>query len=136
MARRKSKKSRRRLAIFGTLSLLVIGYFLFNLCYYSYRIMVLEKSKSSLESEFTSLKNDEENLNSDIQKLKDPEYIAKYARENYMYSKDGEYIIKIEDNEVIEDNEEASFDFKYLIVGSCICLVILFIYIIKKKNSD
>ena len=80
MARRKNKKSRRRLAIFGTLSLIVIGYFLFNLCYYSYRIMVLEKSKSSLESELSTLKKDEENLASDIQKLKDPEYIAKFAR--------------------------------------------------------
>ena len=114
MARRKNKKSRRRLAIFGTLSLIVIGYFLFNLCYYSYRIMVLEKSKSSLESELSTLKKDEENLASDIQKLKDPEYIAKFARENYMYSKDGEYIIKIEDNDVIEDKEVSSFDYKYL----------------------
>ena len=58
---------------------------------------VLEKSKSSLESELSTLKKDEENLASDIQKLKDPEYISKFARENYMYSKDGEYIIKIED---------------------------------------
>jgi len=136
MARRKNKKSRRRLAIFGTLSLIVIGYFLFNLCYYSYRIMVLEKSKSSLESELSTLKKDEENLASDIQKLKDPEYIAKFARENYMYSKDGEYIIKIEDNDVIEDKEVSSFDYKYLIIGSCVCLGLLFIYILKKKNSD
>ncbi len=136
MARRKNKKSRRRLAIFGTLSLIVIGYFLFNLCYYSYRIMVLEKSKSSLESELSTLKKDEENLASDIQKLKDPEYIAKFARENYMYSKDGEYIIKIEDNDVIEDKEVSSFDYKYLIFGSCVCLGLLFIYILKKKNSD
>lgn len=136
MAKRKNKKSRRRLAIFGTLSLFVIGYFLFNLCYYSYRIMVLEKSKSSLESELTTLKKKEENLNSDIQKLKDPEYIAKYARETYMYSKDGEYIIKIDNDEGIEDKEDISFDYNYLIIGSCICLGLLFIYIVKKKNSD
>lgn len=136
MAKRKSKKSRRRLAIFGTLSLFIIGYFLFNLCYYSYRIMVLEKSKATLEGELISLQKKEENLNSDIQKLKDPEYIAKYARETYMYSKDGEYIIKIEDNDVIEDKEDMSFDYKYLIVGSCVCLGLLFIYIVKKKNSD
>ena len=136
MAKRKNKKSRRRLAIFGTLSLVAIGYFLFNFCYYSYRIMVLEKSKATLESELASLKKDEENLTGDIQKLKDPEYIAKYARENYMYSKDGEYVIKIENNEVVENDETSSFDYKYLIVGSCVCLGLLFIYIVKKKNSD
>ena len=53
-----------------------------------------------------------------------------------MYSKDGEYIIKIEDNDVIEDKEVSSFDYKYLIIGSCVCLGLLFIYILKKKNSD
>lgn len=136
MAKRKNKKSRRRLAIFGTLSLIAIGYFLFNFCYYSYRIMVLEKSKATLEGELASLKKDEDKLSGDIQKLKDPEYIAKYARETYMYSKDGEYIIKIENDDVVEENDNSSFDYKYLIVGSCVCLGLLFIYIIKKKNSD
>ena len=48
MARRKNKKAKKRKAIFIPLSLLVIGYFIFNFCYYSYRIMVLEKSKASL----------------------------------------------------------------------------------------
>ena len=31
----------------------------------------------------------------DADKLQDPDYIARYAREKYFYSKDGEYIIKI-----------------------------------------
>lgn len=136
MSKRKNKKSKRRLAFFGTLSLFVIGYFLFNLCYYSYRIMVLEKSRSSLESELFSLQRKEENLTSDIQKLKDPEYIAKFARENYMYSRDGEYIIKVEDDNIIEEKNVESFDYRYLIYGcfGCFCLVVL--YVIKKKNSD
>ena len=136
MAKRKNKKSKRRLAFFGTLSLFVIGYFLFNLCYYSYRIMVLEKSRSSLESELFSLQKKEETLTSDIQKLRDPEYIAKFARENYMYSRDGEYIIKVEDDNIIEEKNVESFDYRYLIYGcfGCFCLVVL--YVIKKKNSD
>lgn len=136
MARRKSKKSKRRLAIFGTLSLFVIGYFIFNLCYYSYRIMVLEKSKAHLQGELTSLQKKEEMLTSDIQKLKDPEYIAKFARENYMYSRDGEYIIKIEDDNIINDSEKDSFDYKYLIYASAGCFALVIIYIVKKKNSD
>lgn len=134
MARRKSKKSKRRLAIFGTLSVVAIGYFLFNLCYYSYRITVLEKSKAELENELSTLKKNEESLSSDIQKLKDPEYIAKYARETYMYSKDGEYIIKIEDDDVVESKDSSSFDYKYLIIGSFLCLGIVIIYIVKKKK--
>ena len=37
--------------------------------------------------------------NSDIKKLKDPEYVARYAREKYMYSKDGELIIRLPDDD-------------------------------------
>ena len=40
---------------------------------------------------------EEDILNDEISKLQDPEYLAKYAREKYLYSKDDEIIIKIED---------------------------------------
>ena len=40
---------------------------------------------------------DEENLKEEINRLQDPEYMAKYAREKYLYSKNGEIIIKIEE---------------------------------------
>ena len=133
---KKKTTSKRRLAFFGTLSLFVVGYFIFNLCYYSYRIMVLEKTKSDLENELSVLKDNEETLTSDIQKLKDPEYIAKYARENYMYSRDGEYIIKIDDDNVNEKTDSSSFNYHYLIYGSAFCLGLIIIYIVKKKNSD
>lgn len=136
MAKKKTKKSKRRLAFFGTLSIFVICYFVLNLCYYSYRIMVLNKTKSDLELQLSSLQNKEETLKVDIQKLKDPEYIAKYARENYMYSKDGEYIIKIEENEEIIDSEEDSIDYKYLIFISTMGLVIIVLYVIKRTKKQ
>lgn len=135
--KRKTKRSKRRIAIFGTLSVIVIAYFLFNLCYYSYRITVLEKSKKSLEQQLTTLQRNEKQLNSDIQKLKDPEYIAKYARENYMYSKDGEYIIKLETEDKLEENEPEKSDYKYLFFIGATGLLITVLYIIKRnKNSN
>ena len=134
MAKRKNKKSKKRLMIFGTLSLVAIIYFAFNLCYYSYKIAVLEKSKKELEQELVTLQNKETQLNDNIQKLKDPEYIAKYARENYMYSKDGEYIIKIEQEQTKEEQEEQTIDYKYLII-ICICILILIIFYITKKTK-
>lgn len=135
MARRKNKKSKRRLAIFGTLSVLIIFYFIFNLCCYSYKIMVLKKSKNDLEQQLVVLKKNEENLSSDIQKLRDPEYIARFARENYMYSKDGEYILKIEDENVVSEKENVSFDYIYLIVGSGLVFLLICVYIFRKKNK-
>ena len=136
MAKRKNKKVKRRLCFMGPICLFIIGYFVFNLVYYSYNIMVLEKSKVSLENELSSLRKKEDNLNNDIQKFKDPEYIAKYARENYMYSKDGEYIIKIDDGDMIEDSPSNSFDYRYLIAAGSVGLLFIILYIVKKKNSD
>ena len=41
------------------------------------------------------LKDKEEELKGTVTKLQDPDYIEKYAREKYLYSKDGEIIIRI-----------------------------------------
>ena len=135
MAKKKNKKSKRRLAIFGTISLIAIVYSIFNACYYSYKIAVLEKTKKDLEHQLTQLQNKEEILTTDIQKLKDPEYIAKYARENYMYSKDGEYILKIEDEEEKEEQEQDPIDYKYLLTISSAGFIIIILYIIKRKKQ-
>ncbi len=135
MAKKKNKKSKRRLAIFGTLSLIVIIYSIFNLCYYSYKIAVLEKSKQELQNQLTTLKEQEDKLSNDIQKLKDPEYIAKYARENYMYSKDGEYILKIDDYEKEEEQTTDKIDYKYLLALASAGLLLIVLYIIKRKKQ-
>ena len=135
MARRKNKKSKRRLAIFGTLSLIAIGYFVFTACYYSYKIAVLEKSKKQLNQQLTELQKQEKDLSTDIQKLKDPEYIAKYARETYMYSKDGEYILKIENDDKPTQETNNEMDYKYLLTVSSLGLVVIILYIIKRKKQ-
>ena len=42
------------------------------------------------------LKEEETTLSDDVEKLKNPEYAARYAREKYLYSKYGEKILKID----------------------------------------
>ena len=56
-----------------------------------------KKEKERLESVYTSLLTDEANLEDDVKKLQDPEYVAKYAREKYLYTKEGEYVIDLSD---------------------------------------
>ena len=51
-----------------------------------------------LESYYNELLDEEESLNSEVTKLHDEEYVARYARERYMYSLPGEIIIKIPEN--------------------------------------
>jgi len=64
---------------------------------YISQIVKNDKEISSLNEIYNEKLADEENLKSEINKLQDPEYMAKYAREKFLYSKDGEIIIKIEE---------------------------------------
>ena len=41
------------------------------------------------------LLDEEESLEADIKRLSDPLYVARYAREKYFYSKDGEIILRM-----------------------------------------
>ena len=58
----------------------------------------MKEQKKELEDRISSLKEEEKVLESDIQKLEDPSYVARYAREKYLYSKDGEIIIRMPDD--------------------------------------
>ena len=132
----KKNKTKKRLMIMGPICLIIIGTFIFNATFYFHKIMVLEKSKSELENQLVVLKEKEEILTRDIQKLKDPEYIAKYARENYMYSKDGEYIIKIEDEAKEEIKSEDTFNYWYIILGTSLITLIVLLIVFRKKNEE
>lgn len=79
--------------MFGTV-ISTLGYsFISNL----YQISQLEKEKKQLEKKLVSLNEEKEVLETDIERLSDPDYIAKYVREKYLYSKSGELIIRIDD---------------------------------------
>lgn len=54
--------------------------------------------KKKLEKEYQELQNKQEVLEQEVVKLQDPEYVLRYAREKYGYSKDGELIIRINEN--------------------------------------
>lgn len=135
MKKRVTKASKKRLVVFGTLSVFVIGYFIFTIGFYIYNIGSLTIKKENLNNNLTELKREKKILTNEIEKLQDPAYIAKYAREHYAYSKDGEYIIKI--NEEQHKKEEKKFNininFKYVTYGSILFLLLL-IFIIKKKK--
>ena len=51
--------------------------------------------KKFYESELARLNEEEDYLKVESEKLQDPDYIARYAREQYLYSKDGEFNIRI-----------------------------------------
>lgn len=60
------------------------------------KIYAMKNEKKQLETQLVNLQEEKEMLEGDILRLKDPEYIAKYVREKYFYSKDGEYILRLD----------------------------------------
>ncbi|MEG0994666.1 MAG: septum formation initiator family protein [Bacilli bacterium] len=89
------KKKRLRLLIFGVGSILFGFYFLLYIGKYWMQIYEKYEEKKFLTHQLITLKEEEEALKVDVEKLKDPDYVARYAREKYLYSKDGEFIIRI-----------------------------------------
>lgn len=92
-----SKKAKGRLFIAFILFGIVIVTLSYNFFDNIYQIMEMRKEKKQLEERLVKLQEEEEALETDIQKLEDPTYIARYAREKYLYSKDGELIIRIDE---------------------------------------
>lgn len=57
----------------------------------------MKKELKVLNDERDSLLEKEKSLEADIKRLSDSLYIARYAREKYFYSKEGEIILRIEE---------------------------------------
>ncbi|MBQ9018802.1 MAG: septum formation initiator family protein [Bacilli bacterium] len=89
------KKAKRRMLLLGFSSILIIFVMTFTIGKYWIEIYEKYQEKKELEKELTSLKEKEEELKVDANKLQNPDYIARYAREKYLYSKDGEFILQI-----------------------------------------
>ena len=93
----KKKKIKKKIVLI-TLIYLVIGIILLqNIASTSYQIYLKVKEKQNFSNKITKLKQKEEELKGTVTKLQDPDYVARYAREKYLFSKDGEIIIRIPD---------------------------------------
>ena len=97
MKRRVNKGAKRRLLLFFSIFILLVSYVGYTTFNYWKQIYENKEETKKLEEKYKKLLADKEILESDVVKLQDPDYVAKYAREKYLYSKDGELIIKIVD---------------------------------------
>jgi len=75
--------------------LIAISSFLFTGFKYSFNIVDKYKEKDMLNKKLDSLKEEEQKLTVDVERLQNPEYVGRYLREKFLYSKNDEYIIKI-----------------------------------------
>ena len=93
--RRITKKDKRRLS-FVCGFLLILLSILIGTVYRDW-IQIINNKKQTvfLNEKYNKLLIDENSLKSEVNKLQDPEYVARYAREKFLLSKDGELIIRI-----------------------------------------
>ena len=96
--KKKVKKKATRIATFGILSIILIIIISATLFTVFKDIISKYKEKNELKQELVSLQEKKEELETDVKKLEDPEYLARYAREKYFYSKEGELILRIPEN--------------------------------------
>ncbi len=92
---KKTSKKLLRFFLFGVASFVFIMYFFYLVVNMSVEIANKYEEKDALTAELNELKEKEAELSLGVLKLQDPEYVARYLREKYYYSKEDEYIIKL-----------------------------------------
>lgn len=135
----KSKQYKRRLTVFGTVSVLVILLFIYNLFSYINLVNNLEKEEKDLQNKLVQLQKENVDLKDEIEKLKNPDYLAGYAREKFNYSKDGELIIRIDENNnpIVEiDSPSVEYRQKIMILLATTLFIIVIVYIILKRKRS
>lgn len=90
-----SKKTKRRIRLLSITIFILIGVIFASTFNDLTQIFQNKNEISLLTKEYNTLLHDEESLQSEITKLQDSDYVARYAREKYLYSLPDEVIIKL-----------------------------------------
>ncbi len=138
MAKKKMTKSaKRRLTILMPIVILAVGYFGFTIVMTTVQLYQLHIEETTLKSKLNDLKGDSKELKTQITKLQDKEYVARYAREQYLYTKDGEYVIKTNDKkENSKDNNNFEINPDYIMYGSIAVGILVILYVIIKSARN
>ncbi len=138
MAKKKiPKQSKRRLTFLTPLVILAIGYCLFTLVTTVIQLYQLHSEEDSLQSELNDLKGQSNELKTEVNKLQDKDYVARYARENYLYTKDGEYVIKTHDEDKEKKEKKFSINEEYYWYGGVLVgfLFVFYLFVHHKRKK-
>lgn len=95
VAKKKKSKIKYRICVFLPLCIFLLITIFTLIGSYWLEIVDKYQEKKVLSNDIITLKEKEESLKVDVDRLEDPDYVARYAREKYMYSKDGEIILRL-----------------------------------------
>lgn len=142
-SRQVPKTAKRRLAVLGPIAVFIIGYCIFTVITTATSLYSLTNENKELNDKLDNLKSEATSLKTEITKLQDKDYVARYARENYLYTKDGEYVIKVDDTKETKNQTKKTDKTQTYIYYGCIAVIVLIILFIiikhrrskKKKNK-
>lgn len=97
MNRKVSKKDKRRLVLISCVLISLIVALVGSVFNDWMKILDNKKQVNVLTETYSDLMDEETALKSEVTKLQNPEYVARYARETYLYSKPNEIIIKTDE---------------------------------------
>ena len=91
----KTKKEKKRLFVISAVIILLIISLVSSVAGDWTKIMENKSKITSLNKKYNNLLSEEEKLVSEVTKLQDDDYVLRYAKEKFLYSEDGEVIIRM-----------------------------------------
>ena len=99
MSKKGLKQAKKRLTLEILVFLVLLVFLSFSMFKVWLQIIDNKSNIVSLNEKYEKLLEEEKALKSDVNKLQYPDYVARYAREKYLYTRDGELIIRMPESE-------------------------------------
>lgn len=92
---KKTKKEKKRLFVISVVIILLVVSLVSSVFGDWTKIMENKSKITSLNKQYNDLLSEEEKLVSEVTKLQDDDYIVRFAKEKFLYSENGELIIRM-----------------------------------------
>ena len=92
---KKTKKEKKRLFVISVVIILLVVSLVSSVAGDWTKIMENKSKITSLNKQYNVLLSEEEKLVSEVTKLQDDDYIVRFAKEKFLYSENGELIIRM-----------------------------------------
>lgn len=92
---KKTKKEKKRLFVISVVIILLVVFLVSSVAGDWTKIMENKSKITSLNKQYNDLLSEEEKLVSEVTKLQDDDYIVRFAKEKFLYSENGELIIRM-----------------------------------------
>lgn len=98
MAKQTKTKAKGYRKFVGFIYIGISAVLIYTLVINGYRVFEQKNQVVKLEKRKAELEEEKKSLAQEVELLNDDDYVARYARDNYIFSKDGETVVKLPDS--------------------------------------